>query len=67
MNIGFQDATVADKTGLLMTTEVSTMGPVPAELGKIMTKFDKAHDYIRVTFLGLTKKIHDKMKPVEAK
>jgi uncharacterized protein (TIGR04255 family) len=67
MNIGFQDATVAGKTGLLMTTEVFTINPVNAELGKIMQNFDKAHDYIRVTFVGLTKKIHDKMKPVEAK
>lgn len=67
MNLGIQDGAVAGRTGILMTTEVFTVQPVTPEAHSIMQNFEKAHDNVRVTFLGLTKKIHDKMKPVEAK
>jgi len=67
MNLGVQDGTVAGRTGVLMTTEVFTVQPIAPEAHSIMQTFEKAHDNIRVTFLGLTKKIRDKMKPVEAK
>lgn len=67
MNLAFQEATAAGKSGVLMTTEVSTVRPVAADLDSIMENFEKAHGYIRGTFLGLTTKIHDKMKLVEGK
>jgi uncharacterized protein (TIGR04255 family) len=63
MNIGVQDGSAGGKTGVLMTTEVFTIQPVNADLDLIMQKFEKSHDNIRVTFLDLTTKIHDKMKP----
>jgi hypothetical protein len=56
---------VAGKAGILMTTEVFTLIPVAADTNLIMNNFEKAHDSIRVTFLGLTSKMHGKMKLIE--
>jgi uncharacterized protein (TIGR04255 family) len=66
MNIGIQEGAVGTKTGIVMTTEVSTVQAVNPQVDEIMQNFDRAHSYIRGTFLGLTTRIRDKMKPVEA-
>jgi uncharacterized protein (TIGR04255 family) len=66
MNIALQDGAVGTKTGIVMTTEVFTIQPVNPQLDSIMENFERAHSYIRGTFLGLTTKIRDKMNPVEA-
>lgn len=63
MNIGVQDGAVGTKVGIVMSTEAFTIQPVNPQLNSIMENFERAHDYIRVTFLGLTTKIRDKMKP----
>jgi uncharacterized protein (TIGR04255 family) len=65
MNIGVQDGTAGTKTGILMSTEVFTVQPVNPQLDSIMENLEHAHSYIRGTFLGLTTKIRDKMKPLK--
>jgi uncharacterized protein (TIGR04255 family) len=66
MNIGIQEGTVGTKTGVVMSTEVATLQPVKPQIDEIMQNFERAHNYIRDTFIGLTTQIRDKMKPVEA-
>lgn len=65
MNIRVQEGTVAAKTGVVMTTEVFTVQAVNPELDTVMDNFERAHGSIRTTFLGLTEKVRDKMRPTE--
>lgn len=64
MNLQIQEGTAAGKNGILMVTEVIAAQPTRANLGAVMEVLENAHSSIRMTFLGLTEKLYDKMQRV---
>ena len=64
MKITVQDGTLGTKSGVIMTTEVFSPQAITPSLQAVMSLFEEAHNHIRTTFMDLTAKIHDKMRPV---
>jgi uncharacterized protein (TIGR04255 family) len=58
------NAQVGDRTGIIMDIVVSSPRSVPAEINEVMAVWDRAHSAIHHTFVGLTEKIHERMRPI---
>lgn len=65
MNLTLQEGTAAGKSGIVMTTEVLGLKPTSPQADRVMEMLERAHTSIRATFLGLTERLRDKMKPVQ--
>jgi hypothetical protein len=58
-------AVAGDRKGILMDTSVQSNGNVQADKNAVMAVWEEAHAAIRRTFVGLTRKIHPAMMPIE--
>ena len=66
MMLNLLEGSVGGDRGVVMDTVVSSINKaIPSEVESVMATFDDAHDIIRSIFLGMTKKIHGSMKPIE--
>jgi hypothetical protein len=66
MVLNLLEGSVGGDRGIVMDTVVSSINKaIPGEVESVMSTFDDAHDVIRSIFLGMTKKIHESMEPIE--
>ena len=63
MSLTIANGVAGGKSGILMDTTVQAAHPIASNIKTVMDTLESAHESIRRTFLGLTERLHAKMKP----
>lgn len=64
LQIQFADGVVDNTPVFLMETTVTITGEVSPDVNEIMGSFERARNVIHNIFVGITKPIHEQMKPI---